>query len=142
MEMPRTDDRYQMNPYRYGFCAIMDFTKPTVTAGTLGPAWNTLCRVDMARNVMERWWAGENAAVQEPQFVSRSADAPEADGWLFSVVTRLKDGVLTTELAVLDAARLSQGPLATVRLPLRLRGAIHGNWVSAETLAATRELAL
>jgi carotenoid cleavage dioxygenase len=46
--------------------------------------------------------------------------------------------VLKTELAVLDSLDIAAGPVARALLPIRLRGAIHGNWVEAETLAAAR----
>jgi carotenoid cleavage dioxygenase len=134
MEMPRTDDRYQMSPYRWGFCAVIDPARPTATAGTLGPGWNTLVRVDMAGRTLERWWVGEGAAVQEPQFVPRRADAPEGDGWILCVVTRFAAGAYSSELVILDAQHLAEGPVATVRLPMRLRGAIHGNWVGREKI--------
>ena len=132
MEMPRTDDRYQMNPYRWGFCAVIDMSRPPARAGTLGPGWNTLVRVDMAGRTLDRWWVGPDTACQEPQFVPRSADAPEGDGWLLAVLTRLKGAAYSSELVVLDAQRLAEGPVATVRLPMRLRNAIHGNWVGNE----------
>ena len=131
MEMPRTDDRVQMSPHRYGYCAIIDMSRPPAVAGTLGPGWNTLARVDFATRTMDRWWAGENAALQEPQFVPRRPDAPEGDGWLLTVVTRLDASGYSSALAILDAGRIAEGPLATVRLPMRLRNAIHGNWVGA-----------
>ncbi len=129
--MPRTDDRVQMSPHRYGYCAIIDMSRPPAVAGTLGPGWNTLARVDFATRTMDRWWAGENAALQEPQFVPRRPDAPEGDGWLLTVVTRLDASGYSSALAILDAERIAEGPLATVRLPMRLRNAIHGNWVGA-----------
>ena len=131
MEMPRTDDRYQMNPYRWGWCAIIDMSRPPATAGTLGPGWNTLCRVDMAGRALDRWYVGEDTACQEPQFVPRSPDAPEGEGWILAVLTRLQGAAYASELVVLDAQRLAEGPIATVRLPIRLRNAIHGNWVRA-----------
>ena len=130
MEMPRTDDRYQTRPHRYGFCAIIDMTRPPARAGTLGPGWNTLVRVDLAGRSLDRWYVGENTAAQEPQFIPRSPDAPEGDGWLISVLTRLEGDAYRSELAILDAQRLSEGPVAIVRLPMRLRNAIHGNWVA------------
>ena len=138
MEMPRTDDRYQMNPYRVGFAAIIDMDRPRVTAGTLGPGWNTLARVDMAGRAMQRWWVGEGAACQEPQFIPRRPGAGEGEGWLLCVLTRLEGEALNSELVILDAERLADGPLAVVRLPIRLRNAIHGNWVSTEALGAAR----
>lgn len=131
MEMPRTDDRYQMSPHRFGFCAIIDMSRPPAVAGTLGPGWNTLARVDMATRTMDRWWVGQDAACQEPQFVPRSPDAPEGDGWLLSVITRLEGQAYRSELAILDARRLAEGPVASVRMPMRLRNAIHGNWAPA-----------
>jgi carotenoid cleavage dioxygenase len=132
MEMPRSDDRYQMRPYRYGWCAVIDPERPIATAGTLGPGWNTIVRVDMAARRQDRWWVGENAACQEPQFVPRRPGAPEGDGWLLVMLTRLGPEGYWSELVVLDAERIGEGPVARARLPIRLRGAIHGNWVGAE----------
>ena len=132
MEMPRTDDRYQTRPYRYGWCAVIDPDKPIATAGTLGPGWNTIVRVDLATRRQDRWWVGENAACQEPQFVPRRAGAPEGDGWLLCMLTRLGPQGYWSELVILDAERVAEGPVARVRMPIRLRGAIHGNWVTAE----------
>ena len=42
------------------------------------------------------------------------------------------------DLVVLDAQRLEEGPLATVRLPTRIPGQVHGWWVPGSTLPATR----
>ena len=132
MEMPRTDDRYQMRPYRYGWCAVIDPEKPVARAGTLGPGCNTLVRVDMAARRQDRWWAGEDAACQEPQFVPRRAGAAEGDGWLLCMLTRLAPQGYWSELVILDAERIAEGPVARVRTPIRLRGAIHGNWVGRQ----------
>ena len=131
MEMPRTDDRYQMNPHRFGYCAIIDMAHPPAVAGTLGPGWNTLSRVDMATHTMDRWWVGPDTACQEPQFVPRRAGAPEGDGWLMAVLTRFDGSGYQSELAILDAQHIADGPVARVRAPMRLRNAIHGNWVAA-----------
>jgi carotenoid cleavage dioxygenase-like enzyme len=133
MEMPRTDDRQQTRPYRYGYCAVIDPQRPIATAGTLGPGWNTIVRVDMAGRRQDRWWVGENAACQEPQFVPRRPGAPEGDGWLLCMLTRLGPLGYSSELVILDAERIAEGPIATVRSPLRLRGAIHGNWAPSNT---------
>ena len=126
-----------MSPYRWGFCAVIDMTRPTATAGTLGPGWNTLARVDMAGLTLDRWWVGEGAACQEPQFIPRSPEAPEGDGWLLAVLTRVEGRAYSSELVILDAQHLAEGPVARVRLPMRLRGAIHGNWVGSATAALT-----
>jgi carotenoid cleavage dioxygenase-like enzyme len=130
MEMPRLDPRYEMRPHRYGFGAVVDRDKPLNVAGTIGVGWNTIVRVDLATRRQQRYYVGDRTTCQEPCFVPRAADAPEADGYVLSVLTRMADTIVT-ELIVLDAAHLADGPVATVKLPIRLRGAIHGNWVPA-----------
>jgi carotenoid cleavage dioxygenase len=130
MEMPATDGRYQMRPYRHGFCAIVDHSRPLNVAGTIGLGWNTLAHVDLASGSLERYYVGERTTCQEPCFVPRTPDAPEGDGFVMSVLTRCGEE-MRTELAIFDAQRLPQGPLATVHLPIRLRAAVHGCWVPA-----------
>lgn len=141
MEMPRTDDRYQMNAYRYGYCTAIDPARPLNVSGTIGLGWNTLTRVDLASQQMDRWYVGDKTICQEPQFVPRRVDAPEGDGYLLSVLTRFDGAEPRTELAVLDAQHLAEGPLARIRIPFRLRGAVHGNWVSGAALATAKPAA-
>ena len=128
MEMPTTDLRYQMHPYRHGFTAIVDDSKPLNVAGTIGVGWNTVAHVDFATGKLDRWFVGEQTTCQEPCFVPRSTAAPEGDGFLLSVLNRFGDDP-RTELAIFDAQRVADGPFARVRLPFRLRAAVHGCWV-------------
>jgi carotenoid cleavage dioxygenase-like enzyme len=128
MEMPATDLRYQMHPYRHAFTAIVDATRPLNVAGTIGVGWNTVARVDFTTGKLDRWFVGERTTCQEPCFVPRSAGAPEGDGFLLSMLNRFGEDP-HTELAVFDAQRVAAGPIATVRLPFRLRAAVHGCWV-------------
>jgi carotenoid cleavage dioxygenase len=130
MEMPATDPRYQMHACRHGFTAIVDRSKPLNAAGTIGVGWNTLCHVDMATGRQSRWYAGETTTCQEPCFVPRSSKAAEGDGWLLSVLNHFS-GEAPSELAIFEAQRLGEGPIARVRMPFRLRAAVHGCWVPA-----------
>jgi carotenoid cleavage dioxygenase len=130
MEMPATDPRYQTQPYRHGFAAIVDATQPLNVAGTIGVGWNTIAHLDLATGGVERYYVGGQTTCQEPCFVPRSARAPEGDGFLLSVLNRF-DGEPRSELAVFDALHVAAGPIASVRLPFRLRGAVHGCWVAA-----------
>ena len=41
-----------------------------------------------------------------------------------------------TRVVVLDTHDISAGPIVQVELPLRLHGAVHGNWVPEAQLAA------
>lgn len=137
MEMPGGDERYQMSPYRYGYCAVIDRTRPVNVAGTIGLGWNTLVRVDTVRRGTDRFYVGDDTTAQEPRFVPRSPEAAEGAGYLLAVVTRFR-GDMRTELLVLDAEHIADGPMAVVRMPFCLRGAIHGNWVPARLLASQR----
>ena len=58
----------------------------------------------------------------------RSARAPEGDGYLIGVVDRTLEA--RSDLLILDAQRLAEGPLATVRMPFRIFSQIHGWWVA------------
>jgi carotenoid cleavage dioxygenase-like enzyme len=137
MEMPAIDPRYQMHPYRHAFCTIVDAARPLDAAGTIGVGWNTLAHLDLAHGTIERYYVGEHTTCQEPCFAPRAADAPEGEGFILSQLTRF-DGHLRTEIAVLDAQRIAAGPLATLKVPFRLRAAVHGNWVPRSALDAAR----
>mgnify|MGYP001025606317 CR=1 FL=1 len=122
-EMPRTDDRYQGRPYRYGYvlARAMD--------GSSG-----IGRFDNETGTLDIWRPGPGDGVQEAQFVPRSPDAPEGDGWLLVLVSRVSAN--RSDLAVLDAQNLEAGPVALPKLPIRVRSTFHGTWVPEETLAS------
>ena len=125
-EMPRTDDRYQGRPYRHGFMIMSRAPDGTSSLG----------RVDLADGSIDFWNHGEKISVHEAQFVPRSPEAGEADGWLLTILNRLDKG--HSELAVLDAQKLSEGPVARLHIPVRVRSTFHGMWVPAEALDAAR----
>ena len=62
----------------------------------------------------------------EPVFVPRSADAPEGDGYLLSVVHRGREN--RSDLVFLDANNVAVGPVACAELPHRVPYGFHGNW--------------
>jgi carotenoid cleavage dioxygenase len=53
------------------------------------------------------------------------------EGYLAYIVDRHDDN--EAEIQVLEAARIEKGPVARIRVPLRLRSGVHGNWVAAVT---------
>jgi len=124
-EMPRTDDRYQGRPYRHGFmlCRSQD--------GSAG-----IGQIDVQTGAFKMWKPGAEMTVQEPQFVPRTPDSPEGDGYLLVIVNRLAEG--RSDLVVLDATKIEAGPLATLKLPVRVRMTFHGMWVPAETFKTGR----
>jgi carotenoid cleavage dioxygenase-like enzyme len=41
----------------------------------------------------------------------------------------------TTDLVILDAQGIDEPPVATLKIPIRMPGGLHGNWVTDEQLA-------
>lgn len=137
-EYPRTDGRYQMKPYTHGWLLFTDPDKlAESTTRRSGQAFNTVARFDMTKGeLVDSWYVGERSAPMEPQFVPRSPDAPEGDGWILVVVSRYDEN--RSDLVILDALNLAAGPVAIARLPLRTRAAFHGCWVTGEELTTAR----
>jgi carotenoid cleavage dioxygenase len=133
--LPRTDERYWSLPYRVGFMPVMDPGLPVdhKRMGNTGLVLNTWTRFDHDRGKATSWHTDDASSLQEPQFVPRRPGAPEADGYLIGMVNRHED--MRSELLVLDACHLDEGPIAVVRLPFRLRNAIHGTWVDGSHLS-------
>jgi carotenoid cleavage dioxygenase len=129
MEMPIVDPRYALHPYRRGFAAVLDRDKPLNTMGTIGFGWNTIASLDLATGGIKRHYVGDNNSTGEPCFVPRAPGAAEGDGYLIAALTCF-DPMPHTRLIVLDTQDIEQGPIATIHMPLRLHGAVHGNWVA------------
>jgi len=136
--LPRQDDRYHTHPYRYGFMPCLDHLRPFDERLSHLPFRpnNTYVRFDVQTRRTDTYFAGSAAGLQECCFVPRNDTAAEGDGYLLGVVSRLLEGG-RTDLLVLDAQRLAEGPIATVRLPFRINGQVHGSWVPDSALAST-----
>lgn len=131
-EFPKIDERYATRPYRYGFLGIQDPKNPFINGRYAFPHFGM---IDLQTKVTTRVFAGPNRSFQEPIFIPRSATAPEADGYIAALCNDLVE--LTTELLIHDTKKLEAGPVAVIRLPMRLRDAIHGSWSPASTLPPT-----
>lgn len=116
-EMPRTDDRYQGRPYRHGYMICYRSADGSSAMG----------HIDHRSGELDVWTPGPGDAVQEAQFVPRTPDSPEGDGWLICPVSRVSR--MRSDLAILDARNLAAGPVALLKLPVRVRATFHGTWV-------------
>lgn len=129
-EMPGCDGRYMGRPYRFGYAVCRP---PTAPAGAMGPG--AVGCFDHATGTLTTWEPGAACGVQEPNFVARPG-APEGEGYLLVLVNRFNEN--RSDLAILDARRIADGPLAVLKLPLRVRSTFHGMWVPAGALASGR----
>ncbi|MFE9251074.1 carotenoid oxygenase family protein [Streptomyces sp. NPDC007088] len=121
-EFPRIDDRYAGSPYRYAFTVGL---RPGRGAALAGPA---LLRHDLVTGRADRHDFGPGREGGEAVFVPRHGAAPEADGWLLSLVHDTATG--RGELVVLDTADFTGPPLATVPLPVRVPHGLHAQWTA------------
>jgi carotenoid cleavage dioxygenase len=130
--LSRQDDRYHTIPYSVGFMPCLDVTQPLDPrlAGAPMRSLNTWTRFDHSSRQATSYFVGPEAGLQECCFVPRSARAPEGDGYLIGIAQRPLEA--RSDLLILDAQRLAEGPIATVRMPFRIFNQIHGWWVSAE----------
>ncbi|HEX5419636.1 MAG TPA: carotenoid oxygenase family protein, partial [Gammaproteobacteria bacterium] len=126
--LPRQDDRYNTVAYRYGFLPC-----PDPEAADRRRAGACYARFDHQTRSATLFNAGPETSLAECCFAPKSADAPEARGYLLGVATRNNENG-RADLLILDAEHLADGPLATVKLPIRAPGQIHGYWVPEEKL--------
>jgi carotenoid cleavage dioxygenase-like enzyme len=120
--LPRQDDRYTTEPYRYGFLPCPD---PNTAPGTGGACY---ARFDHQNRTHTLYNAGTETALFECCFAPRAADAPEGSGYLMGVANRINEGG-RADLVILDAEHLADGPVAVAHLPMRIPIQIHGWWV-------------
>jgi carotenoid cleavage dioxygenase-like enzyme len=133
--LPRQDDRYHSVPYRYGFMPTMDQAKPfdeRLAKMPMRPL-NCYTRFDQMTRKTSSFFIGADSGLQEGCFVPRRPGAPEGDGYLVGIANRLLEH--RSDLVIIDAAQMQAGPIATVKLPFRTFGQVHGWWVSGEKLA-------
>jgi carotenoid cleavage dioxygenase-like enzyme len=83
--------------------------------------------IDHQTGAEQTWWCGPVSSLQEPCFIPRGEG--EGDGWIVMVCNRLAEQ--RSDLLLFDALDVASGPIATIRIPIRLRFGLHGNWAEA-----------
>ena len=132
-EMPVIDPRFAMQRARHFYFGTSNpALGPMLPLGPKGPPFTCLAHFDEARDKLNFYYAGANAAPEEPCFVPKSADAPEGEGWLLTMVGRRAEN--RTDLVILDAAAIEKGPVAIVKFPCRVHEGFHGIWVAQREL--------
>ena len=112
-------------PYRYSYNM------------TGAPGWflfDGLVKHDLQTGAEQRWAFGAGVFGSETPFAPRPGAASEDDGYLVTFTTDV--GQDRSECQVFDAADITAGPIAKVRLPERISSGTHSCWTSASTLAS------
>jgi carotenoid cleavage dioxygenase-like enzyme len=93
---------------------------------TTAPGWflfDGIVKVDLETGTEERYAFGEGVFGSETPFAPRRAAGPEDDGYLVTFTTDMVND--RSECLVLDAADITAGPIARVRLPERISSGTH-----------------
>jgi len=131
----RIDDRFLTKPFRYSFMLMNDPNMPVAEsfADTLAVrVSNAIYRFDHDTGSIDKFHAGDAHGMSEAQFIPRSADAPEGDGYIIAAANNFRE--MKSEVVIVDAMDFSAGVIARIKMPFRLHMQVHGYWASAEHL--------
>jgi carotenoid cleavage dioxygenase len=127
-DMPRVANTDAMRDYRIGYVARFNpMVGPPILSGPVGAGFNELVRLDLGTGRETTLAMAPQCTLQEHVHIPSSI--PGHEGYLAFVVDRHDQNL--AEVFLVEAGRLPNGPLARIKVPLRLRSAVHGNWVSA-----------
>ena len=121
-EFPRVDERYFGRAYRHVWSVglpsdpVSNFAEP-----------NDLFHHDLETGQRHVYRFGPQHVGGEFVFVPNEHSAPEGEGWLMGYVVDTATG--GSELRILNAQAISEGPVATVHVPRRIPPGFHGNWM-------------
>ncbi len=133
--LARMDDRYLSQPYKYCYVQNRDPSKPgdEARAGKgIQRAMNCYQRVDIHSGKADTYYVGPVQNLQEPCFVPRKGSTAEGDGYIMGIASNYES--TSSDLVIVDAQKMEEGAVATVKLPFRLRGGTHTNWFGSDDL--------
>jgi len=128
------DARRELKPYRHVFVPTLDPTKLTIDKnGRVFPVmFNQLTHFDIKAGTREDWFPGTGCTFQDPVYLPKSSTADEGDGYLIAILNRPLE--LRSELVILDTRKLTAGPIARAKIPVRMRLGIHSTWIDGALL--------
>jgi carotenoid cleavage dioxygenase-like enzyme len=82
---------------------------------------------DCSTGRSQTYWPGPRTTLQEPVFIPYRPGAQSDDGYIILLCNRCDE--MRNDLLLFEAKSVQRGPIATIKIPLRLRDGIHGSWV-------------
>ncbi|KAJ5848392.1 hypothetical protein N7455_012349 [Penicillium solitum] len=134
-EFSRIDERFLTIKYNHYWQANIDSSRPYDAERCGSPAgglFNTIGHFTWDGSVRDTFWAGPRATFQEPAFIPRAGSTREGDGYIVALLNHLD--VLRNDVCIFDAQNISQGPVAVLHLPFKLRLGLHGNFVETREI--------
>lgn len=125
-DFPSIDTRRTGQPTRYSYNVSV--------AGTDTLAFDGLIRYDLETGSADSYRYGPGRFGSEAPFAPRDGSVTDDDGYLVTFVTGEADG--RSEVQILHAAAVADGPVARILLPQRVPLGFHACWVRADQLPA------
>ena len=130
-EFPMINSFYQGHRNRYTYNVLMGRMRTLEQ-----PHFAGLAKYDLDKGTATAWHPGEGFWFSEAPFAPRDGGTAEDDGFLVGFVWNGQEE--RSEVWVLHAQHLSDGPLARVILPQRVPHGFHSTWVPQAALDAGR----
>jgi carotenoid cleavage dioxygenase len=121
-EFPRVDERFFGQPYQHTWTVglpsspVSNFAQP-----------NSLFHHNLSTGQRQEYPFGYEDIGGEFVFVPATDEAAEGEGWLLGYVINTEAD--TTELRILNAQAIADGPVACIHIPHRIPPGFHGNWI-------------
>ncbi len=134
-DLCRIRDADQGRPYTRGWYLSInpEMKGPPVFGGPVGVMFNALIGVDPSTGKMDVLTLPPGHSISEPAHIASSEDGHP--GWLVCIIDRQTgESDFEHEAWILNAGAVSEGPVAKVSIPHRLRPQVHGWWVSKDQL--------
>ncbi len=112
-------------PYRYSY---------NMTAAPGMFLFDGLVKQDLQTGAEQRYAFGDGVFGSETPFAPRDGATSEDDGYLVTFTSDVGNDL--SECLVFDAADITAGPIARVRLPERISSGTHSCWTPASALAS------
>ncbi|HVQ13562.1 MAG TPA: carotenoid oxygenase family protein, partial [Vicinamibacterales bacterium] len=130
-DMPRTATKDMMRDYSVGYLARFNpQLAPPILTGPVGAGFNELVRLEVKSGRSTSLPMEPNSTMQE--HVHIPSTKPGHEGYLAFVVDRHTENL--AEVFIVEAQHIDKGPIARIKVPMRLRSAVHGTWVDAKQL--------
>ena len=127
-DMPRVADKDMMKDYEIGYYAHFNPQfGPPILSGPTPAGFNAMSRINVKTGELKTFFI-PGTTLQEPVHIKSNTEGHE--GYI-SVVCDIHETGLT-DVLLLEAENVDKGPIATMKLPMRFRSGVHGNWVANE----------
>jgi len=118
-EFPQVNPSVVGRPHRYAYVAAIDAPQGNAPL-------QAILKMDFQKEVQQVYSFAPDGFVSEPVFIPRPSSQKEDDGWLITLVYRAEEH--RTEVVILDARDLDQGPIARLKLKHHVPFGLHGTF--------------